>query len=190
MHPLKYGICLILLVVSSWAQAIEYQLDIKGTHAFIQFRIQHLGYSWLYGRFDRFDGHFNFDAKKPAAASADIEVDIASLNTNHAERDKHLLGPKFFDVKKYPKATFKSTGYTPNNDGSGVLTGLMTIKGITKPIAVEVVRIGGGPDPWGGVRQGFSGQAKISLADFGFMQNLGPSSREAELIIDLEGIKR
>ena len=180
----------ILLLVSSLAHAIEYQIDTKDTHAFVQFRIQHLGYSWLYGRFNRFDGHFNFNAKNPAAASAKVEVDVASLDTNHAERDKHLRGPKFLDVKQFPKATFVSTGFTPNNDGSGVLTGNMTIKGITRPVAVEIVHIGGGPDPWGGVRQGFSGRAKVPLKEFGINYNLGPSSRDVELIIDLEGIKK
>ena len=88
----------LLLGLSGQLHATEYKIDTAGAHAFIQFKIKHLGYSWLYGRFDEFSGRFNYDADKPEASSVNVEINTASLNSNHAERDKHLRGKDFLNV--------------------------------------------------------------------------------------------
>ena len=103
------GVLFLSSLMSLKAHAADYKIDTEGAHAFIQFRIKHLGYSWLYGRFDKFDGSFVYDAKSPEKSSIAVTINMASLDSAHAERDKHLRGEKFFDVKKYPTATFKST---------------------------------------------------------------------------------
>ena len=74
------------------AQAADYVIDTKGAHAFIQFKIAHLGYSWLLGRFNTFSGEFSYDENNPAASRVKVDIDVASLDSNHAERDKHLRG--------------------------------------------------------------------------------------------------
>ena len=178
------------LTAPTWAMAEEYEIDTKGAHAFIQFRIQHLGYSWLYGRFNEFSGSFSYDEKNPEAASIEVVIKTASIDSNHAERDKHLRNKDFLEVKKYPEARFVSTSFKENGDGTAVLTGDFTLHGVTKPITIDVEHIGHGPDPWGGYRRGFSGTTSFALADYGINYNLGPKSKEVELTLSVEGIRK
>ena len=174
---------------SSLASAAHYNIDVEGAHAFIQFRIKHLGYSWLWGRFDQFDGHFTFDPAKPEATSISVKIDMKSLNSNHAERDKHLRNEDFFDVAQFPTTTFVSQSVTMTSDTTAKLTGTLTLKGVSKAVEIEVEKIGGGPDPWGGYRQGFEGTTTIVLKDFGIDYNLGPASTTAEVFLSIEGIR-
>lgn len=191
---MQYGfnalIGFFLLLAATVSPAAHYKLDIEGAHAFVQFRIKHLGYSWLWGRFDRFDGSFDFDKAKPENTSIRVEIDMASLNSNHAERDKHLRGKDFFAVDKHPKANFVSKSVTMIDDTNATLTGTLTLKGISKDIIIKVKEIGGGEDPWGGYRQGFEGRSTITLKDFGIDYNLGPASTTAELFLSIEGIRQ
>jgi polyisoprenoid-binding protein YceI len=181
----------VLGLIGSFAvQAEEYEIDKKGAHAFIQFRIKHLGYSWLYGRFNDFSGHFSYDEKNPSAAKVKVEIDPASIDSNHAERDKHLRGEKFLHVEQYPKAGFVSTAFKEQADGTAVLQGELTLRGVTRPISIQVEKIGHGPDPWGGYRRGFFGTTEFALADFGIPYDLGPASRTVELELSVEGIRQ
>lgn len=186
---LGFGL-LIFAVLAKPAGAAEYDIDIKGAHASINFRIPHLGFSWLVGRFDTFNGTFSYDEKNPGAAKIAVEIDTASINSNHAERDKHLRGADFLDVTQFPKATFVSTSVTPDGAGKAKITGDFTLRGVTKPITIDAVVVGGGADPWGGYRQGFAGKAKLVLADFGILKELGPASKEVELDLHVEGVRK
>ena len=175
---------------STPALAQTYVIDTQGAHASINFKVKHLGYSWLAGRFDKFSGSFNFDEANPATSSVKVEIDTTSVNSNHAERDKHLRSGDFLNVEKHPTAVFESTAIEVAGDGKGVITGNLTLNGITKPVAIEAAYIGGGKDPWGGFRQGFVGTTRFALADFGMTFDLGPASREVELELHIEGIKQ
>lgn len=172
------------------AQAEDYVIDTKGAHAFVQFRIGHLGFSWLSGRFNDFSGEFSYDEKNPASAKVQVNLNVASIDSNHAERDKHLRSADFFEVEKYPTAKFVSTRFEPKGKDKGVLTGNLTIKGVTKPVSIDIEHIGAGKDPWGGFRRGFEGRTKIALKDFNINYDLGPSAREAELMLSIEGIRK
>lgn len=185
----KLTALLFAALIGTTAQAADYKIDTSGAHAFVQFRIKHLGYSWLYGRFDKFDGTFSYDEKKPQSSSVEVKIDTTSLDSNHAERDKHLRGADFLNVAEFPTATFKSTGFEPLGDGKAKLIGDLTLRGITKEITIDVTNIGGGKDPWGGERQGFSGTTEFDLKDFGIDYDLGPASQSVEMILDVEGIK-
>lgn len=178
------------LTLSAPATAAEYAIDTKGQHASITFRIKHLGFSWLVGRFDRFSGNFTYDEAAPEASKVSVEVDATSLNSNHAERDKHLRDVDFLDVAKHPKATFVSKSVEPTGDGKAKITGDLTLRGVTKEIVIDAAYVGGGADPWGGTRAGFTGTTRIALADFGIDFNLGPDSKEVELTLDVEGVKQ
>jgi polyisoprenoid-binding protein YceI len=175
---------------SSALMAADYVIDTKGAHASIKFRVQHLGYSWLYGRFNDFSGRFSYDDAAPEKSSIEVNIKTSSVDSNHAERDKHLRGDDFLDVKKFPEATFVSTGYTPGKDGKGVLKGKLTLHGVTKALDITVESIGAGKDPWGGYRRGFEGKTKFAMSDFGILKNLGPKSKDVEMILSLEGIKQ
>lgn len=178
------------LGLSSVANAADYKLDIKGAHSFIQFKVQHLGYSWLIGRFNTFDGEFSYDKANEAASKISITIDTSSIDSNHALRDKHLRGVDFFDVKKFPQATFVSTSFEPGSQGKSILKGDLTLHGVTKSIAIDVVKIGEGRDPWDGYRVGFEGSTKLKLKDYNMNYNLGPASEVVELYFSFEGIKQ
>jgi polyisoprenoid-binding protein YceI len=188
------AICVaVLLAVTTFAssKAAEiYAIDTQGQHAFVEFRIKHLGYSWMYGRFNHFSGEFVVDRENPANSRVEVEIDTASVDTNHAERDKHLRNENFLNVDAYPKARFVSTAVEPTGDGKGVIKGDLTLNGVTKPIEIAVEEIGHGPDPWGGYRAGFLGTTTLKLADFAIDYDLGPASRTVELTLSIEGVRR
>jgi polyisoprenoid-binding protein YceI len=171
------------------ASAADYVIDTAKAHASINFRIKHLGYSWLTGRFDDFSGTFTFDEANPQASKVKVVVNTDSVNSNQAERDKHLRNKDFLDTAQFPTATFESTSVKLDGD-KATITGNLTLHGVTKEIAIEAVRVGGGEDPWGGYRDGFSGTARIPLKDFGITFNLGPASTEVELALEIEGIRQ
>lgn len=177
---------------TSAAMAEEYKIDTEGQHAFIEFKISHLGYSWLYGRFNDFEGSFSYDENAPENSSVNVTIDTSSVDTNHAERDKHLRGDDFLSVSDHPKATFKSTKYVPDDDdkGEGTMYGDFTLNGVTKEIAIEVEHVGAGEDPWGGFRRGFEGEVDLTLADYGIDYNLGPTAKEVQLTLSIEGIRQ
>ena len=178
----------LLIGLSGNLHATEYKIDTAGAHAFIQFKIKHLGYSWLHGRFDDFEGRFSYDPKKPEDSDVTVVIDTASVNSNHAERDKHLRGKDFLHVEKYPQARFESTAFIPKGNGKAELKGQLTLHGVTREISIDVTEIGGGKDPWGGYRQGFTGTTEFALKDFGIDFDLGPASRTVQMTLDIEGI--
>lgn len=190
MKKRMIGSVLALAFISMPLQAADYVLDTKGAHAFIQFKIKHLGYSWLLGRFNKFDGHFSYDENNPSSAKIVVNIDPASIDSNHAERDKHLRSKDFLHVSEYPAASFVSTSYKERGDGKALLTGNLTLRGVTREITIDVEHIGHGDDPWGGYRRGFAGSTTLALADFGIPRDLGPASRQVELFLSIEGIRQ
>lgn len=172
------------------ALAADYAIDKPGQHAFINFKISHLGYSWLYGTFKDFDGSFSFDAANPEASKVNVTINTASLDSNHAERDKHLRSADFFNVDKHPQASFVSTAVKSTGEGTADITGDLTLNGVTKPVVIQARLLGEGQDPWGGYRAGFEGSTRIALKDFGITKDLGPASQEVELILSVEGIRQ
>jgi polyisoprenoid-binding protein YceI len=169
--------------------AESYLIDITGGHASINFKIKHLGYSWLTGRFNKFAGTFNFDEKNPGKSNISLTVKTASIDSAHALRDTHLRGAKYLNVRKYPEARFVSTRYQPSSKTSGILHGNLNLHGVSRPVSMTVNQVGAGEDPWGGFRRGFETSFKIRLHDFGIRHNLGKASEELELSIFLEGIR-
>lgn len=179
------------ILAAPLSHSAEYMIDKQGAHAFIQFKIQHLGYSWLLGRFNDFDGTFNYDPAKPEASSVMVNINPASIDSNHAERDKHLKGKDFLDVSAFPKATFVSTKIVLNEDKMQAdIYGNLTLKGVTKEIKIEADKIGEGQDPWGGYRAGFEGEVTLKLKDFNINYNLGPASETVQMELYIEGIKK
>jgi len=178
-----------LLFAAGSATAAEYKIDKEGQHAFIEFRIKHLGYSWLYGSFRDFDGNFTFDEKDPAADKVSVTINTTSVDTNHAERDKHLRGTDYLNVAKHPQATFTSTSVKQEADNLEV-TGNFTLNGVTKPLTLQAKLTGQGKDPWGGYRAGFEATGHFKLKDYDIKADLGPASQEVELILSVEGVQQ
>ena len=181
----KVTIPALALLLSSMAFADQpggtYQFDKKGAHQFVTFKISHLGYSWLYGRFNDFNGTFTVDAENPENSQVTATIQTASVDSNHAERDKHLRSDDFLDVGEYPTAIFKSTNIEKTGEKTAKINGDFTL---------HAKLIGYGDDPWGGYRMGLEASTTLTLADFGITKDLGPASETVEIIISVEGVRQ
>jgi polyisoprenoid-binding protein YceI len=175
------------LLMAMPLMAAEY--DVDPAHTTVQFEVGHLGFSELVGRFNTFSGTFAMDDANPTAAKASFEVDAASVDSNHEARDKHLRSPDFLDVKQYPKLSFVSTAYEGSKD-KGVLKGSLTLHGVTKDVAFDLVKIGEGKDPWGGYRSGFNAVTTIKRSDFGVNYMLPNIPDEMKIKLFVEGVRR
>lgn len=192
MKRLSLTAALVALAIgySAPLHAADYAIDTKGAHASITFQIQHLGYSWLKGRFNTFGGTFSYDAAKPQDAQVSVTIDTSSVDTNHAERDKHLRSADFLETDQFPEATFVSTEIAVTDGNKAKITGDFTLHGVTKAIVIDAVMIGEGKDPWGGYRAGFEGKTVIALKDFKVKMDLGPASRDVEIFLSVEGVRQ
>ena len=173
------------MVMAGAASAADYVIDKKGQHAFVTFKVSHLGYSYIIGRFNDFDGKFSHDADNPGASKAEVTINTKSVDTNHAERDKHLRSGDFLEVDKYPTMTFKSTGYESGASGD-TLKGDLTLHGVTKSVAIDIKHIGEGKDPWGGYRSGFQGDVTLKASDYGMPDWVG----NIEVELNIEGVRQ
>ena len=179
-----------LMALSGSLYAAEYAIDKEGQHAFINFKTGHMGFSMLHGRFNDFDGTFSWDAAKPENSKVNVTINTASVDSNHAERDKHLRSDDFLNVDKHPQATFVSTAVEVTGENTAKVTGDFTLNGVTKPVVIDARFIGEGEDPWGGYRAGFEGTTSIKLADYDISMDLGPASAVVELDLTIEGIRQ
>ena len=178
----------LLAATAAPAAAADYKID--PGHSFVEFRTLHLGFSWLHGRFNKIEGSMTYDPSAgPGAQEIEVIIDTASVDTNHAERDKHLRSPDFLNVSEYPTATFKSSGYDGDENG-GTLTGDLTLHGVTRPVSFEIKKIGEGKDPWGGYRAGFEGSYTLTRSDFGMEYDLGPGAVTVEVGLYVEAIRQ
>jgi len=182
------------LLSAGQAMAADYTIDKEGQHAFIDFTISHLGYSFIHGTFKDWTGNFSFDAAKPEDSKISIDIKTASVDTNHAERNKHISSKDFLDVATYPDAKFVSTkvtnvGKNANCKTTADVEGDLTLHGVTKPVVIKATFNGEGKDPWGGYRAGFNGTTSIKRSDFGKMMDLGPASDVVDFDISFEGVK-
>ena len=177
-------------VLSANVMAADYVVDKEGQHAFVDFKISHLGYSFITGTFKDIDGKFSFDAAKPEDSKIEFNVNTASVFTNHAERDKHIASADFLNASKFGKATFVSTSVKSTGANTADVTGDLTLLGVTKPVVVKATFLGEGKDPWGGYRAGFEGTTTINRMDFGKMMDLGPQSNAVELYFTFEGVRK
>jgi len=108
---------LATILLSPLTKAADYVIDYKGAHASINFKVKHLGYSWLTGRFDKFSGTFSYDDKNVSASIIEVNIDTTSVNSNHAERDKHIKSVDFLEVNKFGNAKFVSSSVTDKGNG-------------------------------------------------------------------------
>lgn len=144
------------------------------THSEVNFRAKHLVISTVSGKFRKFNGtvetpnNNSFDSAK-----VDFTIDVASIDTNQEPRDEHLRSADFFDAANHPTITFKSTSFKAKNNESDefVLTGDLTIRGITKSIDVDVEFGGTTTDAYGNFKAGFDVSGKVNRKEFGLSWN-------------------
>ena len=181
------SLCFVFLfcVTGLQSRGAEYVFDKPGQHVFITFKASHLGFSYILGHFEDFNGTFVYDPDKPEDSIVHVTIDVKSLDTDHAERDKHLRGSGYFDVETYPSITFASSSYAGSTT-SGILTGELNLRGVSKTIAIDVSKIGEGDDPWGGYRSGFEGSVILDAGSYGLPAWIG----DVEVYLVVEGVRQ
>jgi polyisoprenoid-binding protein YceI len=141
-------------------------------HAEVGFVGRHFGLTKVRGRFIGVDATVVI-GEDLAASSVDVVIDMASVSSGDQSRDDHLRSPDFFDVAEHPTATFRSTAVDVDQSGRrGTVGGELTIKGVTRPVVLDVTSLGEVTDPWGGTRAVFSADATINREDWGLTWNM------------------
>jgi polyisoprenoid-binding protein YceI len=169
--------------------------EIDPSHTTIEFVGRHLMISRVRGRFTDFEGRIHV-AEVPEDSWVEATIRAASVDTAEAQRDEHLRSPDFFDVEKYPEMTFRSTGVKPGPDGSWKAHGDLTVKGVTRPVTLDLQFEGAAISPWGEERIGFSAVTEVNREDWGLTWNaaletggllVGPKVR---LEFDVQAVRR
>jgi polyisoprenoid-binding protein YceI len=142
---------------------------IDPSHSEVSFKVRHLGISKTRGRFGAFSGDIVV-AEQPEDSRVSVEIDAASIDTKDQGRDEHLRSADFFDVEHFPTLTFATTGVEQRGD-RWVVTGDLTIRGVTRPVVLDTQVVGLVTDPWGNERVGFQAGAEINREDFGLTWN-------------------
>jgi polyisoprenoid-binding protein YceI len=186
---LTFPLATALLLAAGSATAAPVRYDLDPNHTRIDFSWTHFGFSHPMGRFDRFDGDFRFDPADPTKSSVTVTIPIDSIDTGVAKLDAHLKTDEFFDVAKYPTATFKSTRVERSGEHGLKVTGDLTLHGVTKPVVLDVTvnRIGRHPMA-GRDAAGFDASATIKRSDFGISNYVPNVSDEIRLSISTEAM--
>lgn len=169
--------------------------EIDPTHTTIGFNVRHAMIAKVRGRFTDFGGTFTLDGANPANSSAELTVQMTSVDTQNDDRDNHLRSAEFFDVETFPTMTFVSTGVAAKGNDF-VVTGDLTVHGVTKSVPVEFELVGISQDPWGNTRIGFEGEAEINRRDFGLEWNVALDtggvlvSETIKIVLDVEAVKQ
>lgn len=132
-------------------------------HSEIQFKVKHMMIATVTGGFDKFDVQVAADSDDFSDAEISFTAETASINTGSEQRDGHLKSADFFDAESFPELKFEATHY---DAASGKLQGNLTIKGIAKPVTLDVEFGGVGKDPWGNTKAGFTLSGKINRKDW------------------------
>jgi polyisoprenoid-binding protein YceI len=162
--------------------------DLDPIHSHIGFAARHLMLSKVRGRFTKFDVQI-VTADNPLDSTVTASIDAASIDTGNEMRDEDLRSERFLDTASHPLMTFRSTSVAPDGDKYKV-TGDLTIRGVTKPVTLDVEIGGFGPDPYGGTRAGFSATTEINRNDFGVSFNApvpGGVMVSEKIPIEIEG---
>jgi polyisoprenoid-binding protein YceI len=163
-------------------------------HSRVGFVVRHMMLAKMHGRFNRWSGNATLPDSGLDGAAVTAEIDVASIDTHEAQRDKHLRSEEFFDVAHHPTMTFRSSRI----EGSGPrfrLHGELTIRGVTRPITLEVEDGGVGRDPWGHMRRGFTARGRIERSAYGLTWNQALEAggvlvgNEVQLEIDVQLVK-
>lgn len=165
--------------------------SIDASHSSIHFKVRHMGISWVRGEFRAHAGTLHLKQENLAASRIEVDIDVASISTSDEQRDQHLRSADFFDVARYPLMNFQSTGIVKGSANTAVISGALTIHGITRPVEIQVSEISPAvPDPWGNVRLAATATAKISRKDFSLTWNkvleTGGLLVGDEILIDLD----
>ncbi len=168
---------------------------IDTAHTNIGFSVRHAMVAKTRGSFGDFAGTFTIDGDNLAASTAELTIQVDSFDTKNADRDAHIKSADFLELEKFPTITFVSTAVKVDGDDI-VVTGDLTIHGVTQSVDVAYEFLGLSQDPWGNTKAGFEGSAKISRKDFGLTWNAALETGgvlvgdEIKINLDVEAAKQ
>ncbi|KFG77360.1 YceI family protein [Streptomyces mutabilis] len=152
-------------------RALTGHWTIDRPHSRIGFSVRHAMVTTVRGAFADYDSVLYFDGARPAESRAEIVIRVASVDTGVEQRDAHLVGKDFFDVRRYPRMTFRSTSTVHEAGESFRMTGDLTIRDTTRPVDLQLDYLGSVRDPFGYERAGFDGTTTIDRRDWGLVYN-------------------
>jgi len=164
-------------------------------HTQVEFSAKHMGIMTVKGHITGVQAAIDFNEDDFTASSVDATIDTRTLTTNDERRDGHLKSPDFLDVDQFPTIAFKSTRIEHAAHDKYKMTGDLTIRGVTRPVTLDVVYSGQGKDPMGNVHAGFSANATINRKDWGLTWNVALETggllvgEEVKLALEVEAIK-
>jgi len=172
MRPMRSLALLLLLAAAAPPSSLATRYEVDDQHTSVTFAVRHL-FTEVEGRFRTFDGEIVFDPAAPEQTTIKGTIDAASIDTNVQKRDEHLRSADFFDVAKYPKIAFVSTGVTDIDKATnkGRILGNLTMHGVTKPVVLDAQFLGQATDPWGNRKAGFAATTTVNRKDFGLGWN-------------------
>lgn len=145
--------------------------NIDAAHSGINFSVRHMVVSKVRGRFAQFGGKVQLDPSDLARMTVDVEIEAASIDTGTPARDVHLRSADFLDTENHPRLRYRSQRVEPLAEGRYRMYGDLSIRGVTRPVELEVEYGGRAVDPWGNERAGFTARTKLDRKDFGLTWN-------------------
>jgi polyisoprenoid-binding protein YceI len=183
------GAALLLAFSHALAEQEIYKID--ENHSFANWSLRHVA-SKTSGTFSDVTGKILIDRENLANSSVEAKINMLSVNSSHAKRDKHIKEKDYLDTEKFAEATFVSKKITATSNTEGVMTGVLTMHGVAKEMTFPFKVLGFGSDPWGGFRTGFEAKTSLKASDFGFTWPLkkdAPVGDDIEITLLIEGVK-
>ncbi len=168
--------------------------SIDTAHSSVNFAVRHMVVAKTRGRFTKFSGSFSFDAADPSKSTVSVTIDASSIDTHEPQRDGHLRSPDFLDAETHKEITFTSKRVEGSGEELRVI-GDLTVRGVTHEVTLDVEHHGGGKDPWGNEKTGFSAKTSINRKDYGLTWNQVLETggvlvgEKIEIEIDVEAVK-
>jgi polyisoprenoid-binding protein YceI len=187
MKPVTLILAASIAALASQAQADKFTVDPQ--HTMVQFSVERLGYSRTLGFFRDISGELVFDEADPQAAQINVVLQTASIDTNLAPRDAWLQGEDMLNAAAHPQITFASTAIELTGENTGLVTGDLTMNGVTKSMTLDVVFNRRAPNPLSKADTvGFSATGTLMRSDYGVAAFLGPLGDEITIEIQLEAL--
>jgi polyisoprenoid-binding protein YceI len=171
----------------SGTPAAAYSID--STHSSLVFRVMHNNAAPFYGRIDRMSGTVNIDDSNLSASTLEVEVQTDTVNSGNGKRNDHIKSKDFFDVAKFPTASFKGTSFAKNGEDAYDVTGDFTLHGVTKPVTIKLVKTGAVKTQRGEL-VGYETTLDFKRSDYGISHMTEALGDDIRLIIGIEAGKR
>lgn len=186
MKTFVFILCLLGISFSSFAKKAQYKID--PAHSSVVFKIDHMGFSSVYGSFEDVSGSVQTDDK--SMMEVDVKIKADSVDTNNQKRDEHLRSPDFFNAKQFPMIHFKGSRLKKVSADKFEISGILEMHGKKKEITIPFERHRTGKDPWGKTRTGISTEFKVKRSDFDMEYMLGENKLgdEVHIFLSLEAI--